>query len=85
MDAIAKNADGYVVSDADKCVGCFMCVMSCPYGMARPSMVRGGKMFKCDGCSGRPEMACVAACPSGCLAAIDCADTALEYVEGGAR
>ncbi len=83
MGAIAKDAEGYVICDAEKCVGCFMCVMSCPYGMARPSMVRGGKMFKCDGCVGHPEMACVAACPSGCLTGVDDSDAALEYAAGG--
>jgi len=24
-------------------------------------------MLKCDGCEGKDSMACVAACPSGCL------------------
>ncbi len=65
--ALKKGEDGLVTCDHDICVGCFMCVMSCPYGMARPSAALGNKMVKCDGCRGRERMACVAACPQRCL------------------
>jgi len=49
------------------CVGCWMCIMACPYGAitARP----GDKKLalKCDGCPGLEEPACVSACPNGAL------------------
>jgi carbon-monoxide dehydrogenase iron sulfur subunit len=79
--ALQKCADGYVICDTDRCVGCYMCVMSCPYGNARPSMGPRRMMLKCDGCADRECMACVAACPTGCLSVVDDADDAVEYVE----
>ncbi len=65
--ALEKRADGLVICDPDRCVGCYMCVMSCPYGNARPSMGEAQIMIKCDACTDRACMACVAACPTGCL------------------
>lgn len=65
--ALEKRADGLVLCDPDRCAGCYMCVMSCPYGHARPSMGDRQIMIKCDACADRECMACVAACPSGCL------------------
>ncbi len=72
--ALSKGADGLVVCDHDICIGCYMCVMSCPYGMARPSVQADGKMIKCDGCRGRDVMACVAVCPQRCLTAVEVDD-----------
>lgn len=68
--ALTKNEAGLVTCSLDICVGCYMCVMSCPYGMARPSVKGDRKMVKCDGCRGRDRMACVAACPQRCLAEV---------------
>jgi len=65
--ALSKGEDGYVVCDPEICVGCFMCVMSCPNGVARPSTSGRRIMLKCDGCASRDTMACAAACPTGCL------------------
>lgn len=65
--ALTKNDQGYVICDSDACVGCFMCVMSCPHGVARPSSNGEHLMLKCDGCHDKDCMACVAACPTGCL------------------
>lgn len=80
--ALRRGESGHVVCDTGVCVGCYMCVMSCPSGTARP--VAGGSrmLVKCDGCEGRDEMACVAACPTGCLAAgeIEVIGDAVEYV-----
>lgn len=69
--ALSKGEDGLVTCDQEICVGCFMCVMSCPYGMARPSVTLDHKMIKCDGCRGHDQMACVAACPQRCLTQVD--------------
>ena len=85
VGAIQKDAEGNVICDRDSCVACYMCVMSCPYGMARPAFERGGAMFKCDGCVGKPHMACVSACPSGCLTSPGNSDAAIEYVEKRAQ
>ncbi len=53
---------GQVIHNKDKCVGCWMCVMVCPYGAVKP----GSKekiAIKCDMCVDIGEPRCVAACP----------------------
>jgi carbon-monoxide dehydrogenase iron sulfur subunit len=72
--ALIKGEDGLVVCNQEICIGCFMCVMSCPYGMARPGIKNGRCMVKCDGCHGRESMACVDACPQRCLSQVDTED-----------
>lgn len=49
-----------------KCIGCWMCVMVCPYGAVVPSP-DGTVAMKCDGCADLPVPACVSACPNGAL------------------
>lgn len=68
--AIYKAEDGTVIQDQSKCIGCRMCVMSCPY--AHPQFFEDlGVAGKCDGCYGlRKEgnqPACVAGCPNRAL------------------
>ena len=58
---------GRVVLDDSRCVGCFMCLMVCPSGV-RPDPARD-RVVRCDVCEGRDLPACVAACPTGALAA----------------
>ena len=60
------------------CVGCWMCVMSCPYGVITPSLDAarlGESVFpqalKCDFCPDREVPACVAACPMGAIEVLD--------------
>ena len=56
--------DGIVVIDENRCVGCFTCVLVCPYGALSPT--ENGVMRKCELCIqnalGRP--ACVEGCPN---------------------
>ncbi|MBI5163599.1 MAG: 4Fe-4S dicluster domain-containing protein [Magnetospirillum sp.] len=69
-----READGIVLVDTDKCVGCKYCSWSCPYGVREFDEVMG-VMKKCTLCVDRiydlslpPERrkpACVLACPSG--------------------
>ncbi len=59
--AIEKSpADGIVRINEDKCVGCCLCTLACPYGGIYYSPATG-KSFKCDMCDGAPK--CVEACP----------------------
>jgi carbon-monoxide dehydrogenase iron sulfur subunit len=53
---------GTVVLDQKKCVGCYSCVMECPFGALQ---VKPGLTLKCDGCSNRPL--CARFCPTGAL------------------
>jgi len=66
--AVSRNPDnGQVTVNLDKCVGCWMCVMVCPFGAVVPDEPRG-KALKCDLCVGRAEgPACVGACPTKAL------------------
>ena len=56
-------ASGAVLCDADRCVGCWMCVMVCPAGAVR----RGAQdkvASKCDLCAGEKTPVCVQNCPN---------------------
>lgn len=64
--AMHKRADGIVVVDRDRCMGCQYCSWACPYDAPQYDPARG-QMTKCDFCAdnlaaGKPP-ACVAACP----------------------
>jgi NAD(P)H-nitrite reductase large subunit/Fe-S-cluster-containing hydrogenase component 2 len=60
-------ATGRVMLDDARCVGCFMCLMVCPFGI-RPDPARD-RVVRCDVCEGRTTPACVEACPTGALCA----------------
>ena len=54
---------GQVLYDPDRCVGCWMCVMVCPYGAIRPN-IKDKIPLRCDKCIDKDETACVKACPT---------------------
>ncbi|TKJ36851.1 4Fe-4S ferredoxin [candidate division LCP-89 bacterium B3_LCP] len=66
--AVSKDPeDGQVKLNLDKCVGCWMCVMVCPFGAVTPDE-GSSKALKCDLCEGRSEgPACVSSCPTHAL------------------
>ena len=57
---------GKVLIDRNKCVGCWMCVMVCPFGAVFADM-KNGKALKCDLCEGHDRPACAEACPTSAL------------------
>jgi carbon-monoxide dehydrogenase iron sulfur subunit len=62
--AIRKDTStGKVVYDEDRCVGCWMCVMVCPYGAIRPDN-RKKIPLRCDFCPDEEIPLCVKACPT---------------------
>lgn len=65
---------GSVLLRQEKCIGCFTCVLVCPFGAVRLSFDRK-KAHKCDGCVERQQRAedpaCVCACPTGALTFVD--------------
>lgn len=63
--AIQRNEEtGALVVDQDRCVGCRMCTMVCPFGQIFLSR-NTAKSAKCDLCDGDPM--CVKFCPTGAL------------------
>lgn len=59
-----KRINGVIVVDKSKCVGCYTCVASCPYGAIMPS--DKGVVQKCELCAETSEgvPACVQGCPN---------------------
>ena len=71
--AMQKNpVTGIVTNEGNEqsCVGCWMCVMACPYGAVRQHPEKKVAL-KCDRCPDREVPACVDSCP----------EKALEFVE----
>ena len=62
---------GAIRINQDKCVGCWMCIMTCPYGVIKPDIENKKVASKCDLCveSGFPE--CVANCPNEAIILVD--------------
>lgn len=84
--AITKGVDNLsgatVVTVApEKCVGCKMCVLACPYGAI--AVGDGGVAEKCDLCNGVPQ--CVKFCPRGALSFADAAENILDRKDAVAQ
>jgi len=57
---------GLVVHDAEKCMGCWTCIMVCPYGAIKMDVARR-VVAKCDLCPKLEVPACVVNCPNEAL------------------
>jgi tetrathionate reductase subunit B len=66
VGATFKRADGIVLVDGDRCVGCAYCVQACPYD-ARFINHDTGKADKCTFCSHRLEAGLLPACVETCV------------------
>ncbi|MCX6003236.1 MAG: 4Fe-4S dicluster domain-containing protein [Chloroflexi bacterium] len=65
--AITKNSDtGVITTDEEKCIGCWTCILACPFGIIRQDLLRH-KSIKCDLCQGLETPTCVANCPNEAL------------------
>jgi len=56
-----------VVQRSDKCIGCWTCIMVCPYGVIGRQQRERWIAVKCDRCPDRAMPACVQACPTKAL------------------
>lgn len=65
--AMHRKADGTIQVDEEKCVGCWTCVLACPYGMVRRLSTAKPVAGKCDMCAGLETPVCVANCPNEAL------------------
>jgi len=66
VGATFKRADGVVLVDGERCVGCAYCVQACPYD-ARFINHQTGKADKCTFCSHRIEAGLLPACVETCV------------------
>jgi len=72
VGALQKTAEGPVVYDEGKCIGCRYCMVACPFGVPAFEWEKPLPWIrKCTFCVDRLgeglEPACVAACPAGAL------------------
>jgi len=66
--AMQKDEEtGLVTHDAEKCIGCWTCIMVCPYGAIKIDTVKRRVVAKCDLCTELKTPACVTNCPNGAL------------------
>lgn len=65
VGAIQRGENGLVIQDDEKCIGCRVCVTTCPHSAMK--IMTNGKVGKCALCSHRlargEEPACVTICP----------------------
>ena len=76
VDAIVVNlATGAKDVLEDRCVGCKVCTIACPFGTIEFNP-ESGKVDKCDLCDGDPQ--CVTACPTAAITYIDADSTGID-------
>jgi carbon-monoxide dehydrogenase iron sulfur subunit len=61
---------GRIVVDQDKCMGCWTCLLACPFGLITREKTRN-VVAKCDLCQGSEIPACVANCPNEALMVVE--------------
>lgn len=64
---------GYIICDEKKCVGCWSCILVCPYGAIRRGE-NGKAVSKCDLCIEQGSPVCVENCPNEALELKDLED-----------
>ena len=83
VDAIVVNAaTGSKDIVNDRCVGCKVCTIACPFGTVNYNQA-SGKVIKCDLCGGDPK--CVSACPTQAIVYIDADTTGLDRMRAWAE
>lgn len=63
-EALSRDDNDAVVVNHDKCIGCRLCTIACPFGAIVYSMEKN-QILKCDLCNGDPV--CVKFCPTGAV------------------
>lgn len=83
VDAITVNAStGAKEVDANRCVGCKVCTIACPFGTVNYETATA-KVAKCDLCGGDPW--CAKACPTGAITYVDADQTGLARMRAWAQ
>ncbi len=73
--ALYRDEEGLVLVHDERCIGCWMCVMVCPFGAPQPFR-HYRKIIKCDRCQGMDAVYCVESCPTRALILMDPQDIA---------
>ena len=68
--ALYRDSEGLVLVDDPRCIGCWMCIMVCPFGAPKPFR-HSRKMIKCDRCKGMDAPYCIESCPTRALMLVD--------------
>jgi len=68
---------GMVTVDGEKCIGCWTCILACPFGVIRQEKGKG-KIAKCDLCLAKKIPACVDNCPNEALVYAEVQDETLS-------
>ncbi|MDP2729679.1 MAG: 4Fe-4S dicluster domain-containing protein [Dehalococcoidales bacterium] len=65
--ALTRDTESSSVQlDEEKCIGCWTCLLVCPFGAIRQNR-QEKRVTKCDLCQGREIPACVTYCPNEAL------------------
>jgi formate dehydrogenase iron-sulfur subunit len=71
VGALVKTAEGPVIYDADRCIGCRFCMIACPFGVPKYEWSKGLPLVKkCTGCYSRIKEGMKPACATACPTAI---------------
>jgi len=65
-----RDENGFVRRHKERCIGCWTCVMMCPFGVMTPD-TETHIAVKCDRCHKLDVPACVNACPTKALVLAD--------------
>jgi carbon-monoxide dehydrogenase iron sulfur subunit len=68
--ALYRDPEGLVLVHDERCIGCWMCIMVCPFGAPQPFR-HFRKVLKCDRCKGMDGPYCVESCPTQALMLVD--------------
>jgi carbon-monoxide dehydrogenase iron sulfur subunit len=61
-----KMTNEVITADRERCVGCYTCILCCPFGAISPS--EDGAIQKCELCVKNGEKpACVKGCPNNAI------------------
>jgi carbon-monoxide dehydrogenase iron sulfur subunit len=65
-----RDEKGYVRRKKERCIGCWTCIMMCPFGVVTRDPVKRIAV-KCDRCHKLDVPACVGACPTKALVLVE--------------
>ncbi len=70
---IHDHKSGVIKVDEERCIGCWICILVCPFGAIRQNTEQR-KAVKCDLCEGENIPVCVTNCPNEALVYVEVQD-----------